>query len=479
MAVKLHERVAVRLSLAIVVVVLVTAVTVATLVLHDEKRMFRQNLRVRALQLGEIMSRQVLEPLLYEEYYTLHELITSYLSARDALLVYGELYDDKGEQILSREKFTVRRPPVTLTQYSGNQPVFLRDVQDSGRRHPMDLMVPVGNDRIGVVGYLRLGISVEPLLTTLARSRQQVWAVTTLIAILGSLAGLWMAKGLISPVLLLNQAAHRVGEGNLGMEIPETGIGEIRELSLTFNTMSRRLKELVDEITAAQENLVRTEKLYALGEFSTGLAHEIKNPLTSIKMLIQRAGEEELPLEGEDLEVIIEEIDRIDDTVTRFLRSARQSDIQVTRLDFNAIVRDVLAITRPKLDKSGVELITELDSELAPVQVDEAGIKQVLLNGILNALQAMPKGGRLKVRTWVDHGELHCAIVDNGIGISDTDLRHIFDPFFTTKEEGTGMGLAVAWNIARQHGGRLEIDSAPARGTTLTLVLPYGSTADC
>lgn len=479
MAVRFHERIAIRLSLAIVIIVLVTAVTVATLVLRDEERILQQDLRVRALQLGEIMSRQVLEPLLYEEDYTLHELITSYLAARDVFLVYGELYNEQGKQILAREKVPVPREPVDLAEYTGERPKFLRDVKQGSSLAPMDLVVPISSSKIGVVGYLRLGISVEPLIRTIYASKRKVWAVTAVIAVIGSLAGLWMARALLYPVLLLNQAALKVGEGNLGMEIRESGVGEIRELSVTFNTMSRRLKELVDEITAAQENLVRTEKLYALGEFSTGLAHEIKNPLTSIKMLIQRAGEQEEALEGKDLEVIRAELDRIDHTVTRFLRSARQSDIAVTHTDINSLVEDVLAITRPKIEKSGVVIAKELEQDIAPVQVDASGIRQILMNGILNALQAMDGGGQLTISTGVDGKELRCTIADTGCGISDEHLKHVFDPFFTTKEDGTGMGLAVAWNVAQQHGGRLDIVSSENKGTTFILVLPYDNPAHC
>lgn len=476
MAVRFRERIAIRLSLAIVVVVLVTAVTVVTLVLRDERYILQHDLRVRALQLGEIISRQVLEPLLYEEDYAIHELIGSYIAARDAFLVYGELYNEQGEKILAREKMAVPRKSITIDEYKGSEPTFLRDVKQSSNHEPMDVVIPVLSSQIGVVGYLRLGISVEPLLKTIAASRRKVWAVTAAIAIFGSLAGLWMARALIYPVLLLNQAAHKVGEGNLGMEIKEAGIGEIRELGITFNTMSRRLKELVDEITAAQENLVRTEKLYALGEFSTGLAHEIKNPLTSIKMLIQRAGEEEEALEGEDLEVILDELERIDRTVSRFLHSARQSDIEVSQTDIGTLIDDVLAITRPNIEKSGVRIIRQTAENLVPVQVDPSGIKQILMNGLLNALQAMESGGVLTITTDVYGEELRCTITDTGCGISEEHLKRIFDPFFTTKEDGTGMGLAVAWNIARQHGGRLEITSKENEGTSFILIIPYDDT---
>jgi signal transduction histidine kinase len=320
---------------------------------------------------------------------------------------------------------------------------------------------------------------VQPLYKTLQTSQQKVWAVTGVIVIIGILAALWMARQLISPILLLNRAAHRVGEGDFGMAIPDKGVGEIGELATTFNTMSHQLKEQVNAIRSAQENLVRTEKLYALGEFSTGLAHEIKNPLTSIKMLIQRAGEQDEALEGEDLEVIIEELDRIDYTVSRFLRSARQSEMAFTETDINALVEDVLAITGPKIEKSGVHIKKILEEDLLPLQVDGSSIKQILMNGILNALQAMPSGGELSIRTSRIDNELHCTISDTGDGISEKNLKHIFDPFFTTKEDGTGMGLAVAWNIAQQHGGRLDIVSRERVGTSLILILPYDKPAHC
>jgi signal transduction histidine kinase len=474
-----YNRIAVRLSVSIVAVVVVTALSVATLILHDEKHVLQEDLRIRALQLGEILPQQLLEPLLYDEYYALYSLIQSYLESKERFLIYGEIYNDQGELILAREREPVERKPIASFDLAREQAVFLRDFTDASKEHPLDLLIPISSKQLGVAGYLRLGISVQPLFKTLQTSRQKVWALTGVIVIIGILAALWMARQLISPIPLLNRAAHRVGEGDFGVAIPEKGVGEIGELATTFNTMSHQLKELVTAIRSAQENLVRTEKLYALGEFSAGLAHEIKNPLTSIKMLIQRAGEQGEPLQGEDLEVIVEEIDRIDYTVSRFLRSARQSEMAFSETDINRLVEDVLAITRPKIEKSGVHIEKTLDAHLDPLQVDGHSIKQVLMNGILNALQAMPSGGKLSISTSLIDNALQCTITDTGDGISEANLKHIFDPFFTTKEDGTGMGLAVAWNIAQQHGGRLDIVSREHEGTSLILILPYDNSAHC
>jgi signal transduction histidine kinase len=455
------------------VTVLITAVAVASLVLRDEQQILQDDLRARAIQLGEILSNQIIEPLLYQEDYKLHELFSTYLSARDTLLVYGEVYNDKGEKLFAkgREEIVIQRVDPSLL--ASDKFVVLRDVDASSNDHPLDILMPIISTKIGTIGYLRLGFSVNYLLKTILASKQNVWAVTILIAVAGTFTGLWMARSLFRPILLLNQAAHEVGRGNLGVLVPERGIGEIRELGLTFNTMSLRIKQLVDEITAAQENLVRTEKLYALGEFATGLAHEIKNPLTSIQMLIQRASEQEEAVQGEDLKVIIDEISRIDATVSQFLHLARQTHIQTGKADFNSLVEDVLAITRLKIEKSGISIDKRLADNLLPIQIDAAGIKQILLNGLLNALQSMQHGGKLTITTNREANTLKCTINDTGCGITEENLKYIFDPFFTTKENGTGMGLSVAWNIAQKHKGNLDIVSEVNTGTTLILTLPY------
>ena len=478
-AVQWYDRIAIRLSFSIVLVILVTAVTIASLILHDEKNTLEHDLRIRARQLGEIMAGQAVEPLLYEENFTLYTLIQSYLNIPDSILLYGSIYNKHGTVLISEKKASFNGEIAALPNPPPKTPVFQFDIEEWLAEKPADLLLPIIAHKTDVIGYLRLGVSVHPLVDTLKLARHKVWVATIAISFFGILAGLWVARILIRPVLLINTAARRMGEGDLEQEIQTTGVGEIRQLAMTFNRMSGLLKEQIATIKAAQENLVRTEKLYALGEFSAGLAHEIKNPLTSIKMLMQRASEEEEPLCDEDIDVIIQELDRIDGTVSRFLQGVRPSELTFKVMDINRIISDVVAITRTKIEKSGVRLETELSPELLPLQLDSASIKQIFLNGILNALQAMPGGGILTITTGIRENELHCVLSDTGCGIATENLKNIFDPFFTTKEEGTGMGLTVAWNIAHQHGGHLDIVSQLNQGTSLILVLPYDKTPHC
>ncbi|MCE1274344.1 MAG: ATP-binding protein, partial [Chlorobiales bacterium] len=398
---------------------------------------------------------------------------------QDSILSYGNIYNKHGTLILSEKKASFKGEIAALPNPPPKTPVFQFNIEQWSAENPADFLLPVIAHKTDVIGYLHLGVSVSPLIDTLKLARHKVWIATTAISFFGILSGLWLARILIRPVLLINNAAWRMGGGDFEQEIQATGVGEIRQLAVTFNRMSDLLKKQIATIKAAQENLVRTEKLYALGEFSAGLAHEIKNPLTSIKMLMQRAGEEEEPLCDEDIDVIIEELDRIDSTVTRFLQGVRPSELTFKATDINRIILDVVAITRTKIEKSGIKLETNLCSGLLPLQLDSASIKQIFLNGILNALQAMPGGGVLKIATSISGDELFCVLSDTGCGIAPENLKNIFDPFFTTKEEGTGMGLTVAWNIAHQHGGRLDIVSELNQGTSLILVLPYDKTAHC
>ena len=187
MVLRWYDRIAVRLSVSIVAVIVVTALSVATLILRDEKRILQEDLRIRALQLGEIMPRQLIEPLLYEEDYALYSLIQSYLESKESFLVYGEIYSDQGELILSRERERIVRKPIASFDLARKQAVFLQDFTEADKDNPLDLLIPISSKQLGVVGYLRLGISVQPLFNTLQTSRQKVWAVATVIVIIGIL----------------------------------------------------------------------------------------------------------------------------------------------------------------------------------------------------------------------------------------------------------------------------------------------------
>lgn len=235
------------------------------------------------------------------------------------------------------------------------------------------------------------------------------------------------------------------------------------------------LRGKVEELEQAQGQLVQAAKLAAVGELAAQVAHEINNPLTSVlgfaSLLL-----EELPPDSplrEDARLILSEAGRARDIVRDLLDFSRQRPFFPQTCDLNTVLRQVVALVRLQ----GVLGIT-IDEQYAPdlplVEVDPARIKQVFLNLISNALQAMPRGGVLVLRTQAGPHEVRASVTDTGTGIPREHLGRIFEPFFTTRSEagGTGLGLAVSLGIVRQHGGDIEVQSEVGRGSTFTVRLP-------
>ncbi|HEX8993386.1 MAG TPA: ATP-binding protein [Anaerolineales bacterium] len=231
----------------------------------------------------------------------------------------------------------------------------------------------------------------------------------------------------------------------------------------------------------AESRLVQAAKLVAVGEMAAGIAHELNNPLTTV-MGFSELILEEMPADAPhhaDVELVLQEAIRARGVVRRLLDFARQGERARARCDLNEIVEDVLALTRHFIHTSGVQLDAVFQRDMPWVSVDSNQMKQVFLNLIHNAIQAMPTGGNLRLRTEMRRKDGRdwavASIQDSGIGISPKDLDRIFEPFYTTRgtHGGTGLGLSVTYGIVTDHGGTIEVDSEPSEGSTFTVWLPY------
>jgi len=455
------------------VVVIATALTVASVILSEEQKTLENHLEIRALQLGEIMSKQMIEPLLYEELYTIYSLFESYIKSADSIIVYAEAYDPEGKFLLNSVQ-TVSSDKLSgeLSSYR-TKAGFVNLSGAISEGGAFDLIYPVTTQNLGLIGYLRLGITPAHLLSTLENIKNKILKLTVIIVLSGILVGLLMARRIIQPILILNRAVLQLEEETLGEDIEVLGIGEVRELTSSFNKMSRKLRDSVETMKTAQNNLVRKEKLYVLGEFSASLAHEIKNPLTPIKMLIQRAHDQHEPLEGGDLDVINDELKRIDTIVSQFLGYARITEPHLEKIDINMLLQDVLVLSQSKIKNSKIELILDLNSTPLMVSINPDSLKQVMINLILNAVQAMPGGGILKLITRGEEDGIKVEVNDSGIGMTEEQLEKAFDPFFTTKQDGTGLGLSIILSIIENHHGSIDLFSEANRGTRVLVRLPY------
>ncbi|WP_027716186.1 nitrogen regulation protein NR(II) [Desulfuromonas sp. TF] len=234
-----------------------------------------------------------------------------------------------------------------------------------------------------------------------------------------------------------------------------------------------KLRAQADLILEIEEQLRRADRLAALGELSAGMAHEIRNPLGSIRGTaeILREGIDPADRRHEFAGILIKEVDRLNRVVQDFLDFARPAPVERGRVDINEALRELLVLTRQQTVKSGVR-VELLPGDLPKVPGDREQLKQACLNLLLNALQAMPAGGLLTIATTPLDGEVQVRFADTGQGIPPESLEKIFNPFFTTRQEGTGLGLAITHRIVQGHGGRIEVASRIGEGTTFTMVLP-------
>lgn len=283
------------------------------------------------------------------------------------------------------------------------------------------------------------------------------------------LLGVLASRRITRPVEALTAAARRLAGGEKGAQARVSAGGELGELVRTFNGMSGELERTTSK-------LIASERIAAWQEVARRLAHEIKNPLTPIRMSLETlsaAHRERSPhfdgLFEESAGMVLEEVERLRKIVDEFSRFARLPRPQLEVAALDVLVPNVLQLysTPP----AGIEL-TQSHERGVMAAVDRDQLAQVLINLVKNAAEAMPAGGTIQVRTRARPDEVTIEVEDSGPGLSPELRERIFEPYVTTKPDGSGLGLALSARICQEHGGRLEVDSPPGRGATFRVVLP-------
>ena len=288
--------------------------------------------------------------------------------------------------------------------------------------------------------------------------------VTGLVALISHLIG----RNLTNPIKVLVDSTTRVATGNLDEQCELKTHDEIGDLAAAFNQMTRDLKQSSDQ-------LIQAERLATAGKMSASFAHEIRNPLSSMRMLAQMLMQKPEMSEEQhqqSLRYILEEIERIDTIVKGLMDFARPAALALTQQPLTPVLQAVLALMAANLAHHKIQLVLDLLPETPEIQFDSDKLKQAFMNVVLNAMEAMPQGGVLKVSTTIDEDRVGIKVVDSGVGISAEDLAHLFEPFFTKKTRGTGLGLANVKRIFEEHGGNVEIESTLGEGTTVLMWLP-------
>jgi two-component system, NtrC family, sensor kinase len=355
-----------------------------------------------------------------------------------------------------------------------------------------------------VLGVLDTNVSLARADANLRESSIRMLAYTVFaVMLIAVLTGIFVWRVVHIPVKKLKNGTERLTHGQLGYQLDIVSRDELGELALSFNEMSRQLREAREETDAwaqmlearvddktrelkhAHQQVMQAEKMASIGKLAATVAHEINNPLSGIltyaKLLrkwLDRDGwsaERREEVRG-SLELIESESRRCGDIVRNLLTFSRSAPMNLQWADLNQVVDRCVRLVQHQTDLNNVQLQPQLAEDLPQVQCDPAQIEQLLLALMMNAIDALPHGGNLWVRSRMvpEISSVQLEVQDDGVGISEEILPDLFEPFFTTKEKGhgVGLGLAISKGVAERHRGRIDVESKLGQGTKFTITLP-------
>jgi len=408
----------------------------------------------------------------------LHSILESSVYAKQ--LTYAAIVDRDGKAIAHSDASLVGMTmPVyddSATVLGRGQLALIREVYTTGGKI-FEIRRPLLLDG-KEFGSIRVGVSTLLIRADLDKNLQPVLIAVIAIVAGSSVIALLLAQVLLRPIHVIRSGISRLGRGEFGVMVDLPRDDEFAELGQFFNAVSARLSA---DRSHASPQTIDTEdalkKLTAVTRLSAGIAHELKNPLNAavihLELLKQHFAEHADSSAADHVAVIAAQMRRLDEVVQGFLRFIRPENLRLDVVSVASLVDSILPIVKAEADHNRVELDIDVPAELPDVRVDSGMMQQALLNLAINACQAMPDGGRLRLAASAASGnrvEIVCE--DTGVGIAPENLEKIFNLYFTTKEGGSGIGLSMVYRTVQLHDGELEVQSTPGHGTTFRILLP-------
>lgn len=332
----------------------------------------------------------------------------------------------------------------------------------------------LGRDK-DLLGVLLVGNSQSDVVSLERRIRILAAGVVAIGLLIGLLLSWWGAARVTRPVRRLVEGAREVSSGNWGARVSVRGGGEMSQLATAFNRMTEDLSE-------QRAQLVQAERVAAWRELARRLAHELKNPLFPLQTTVEnlqrakdRGPEQFDEVFSESTGILLAEIDNLKTIVARFSDFARMPQPELASVNINEVVRGAVRLFEAQFSAVGRPPITpefHLAEDLPPIQADAAMLHRAIENLVLNAMDAMPAGGVLMLRTSHRAGEVDIEVSDTGMGLTPQECDRLFTPYYTTKLHGTGLGLAVVQSVVSDHGGRVSVESESGVGTSFHIHLP-------
>ncbi len=326
-----------------------------------------------------------------------------------------------------------------------------------------------------LMGVLLVGSSRRPLIELQRRVVSTAMLVGGAGIFVAVLASLWFTARVTRPVVSLAEAARRVAAGDLGTKVEVESSDELGELAASFNRMT-------EDLMQQKDRTLQAERVAAWRELARRLAHELKNPLFPLQVTVenlmrakQKSPEVFEEVFHEGTATLLAEINNLKTIIGRFSEFSRMPQPQRRPTQVNEVVRSVLRVFHAQLqnnDKNQITVRTELDEALPEISADPDLLHRALQNLVLNAIDAMPQGGDLTIRTATLANRVELSVSDTGAGLTEEECGRLFTPYYTTKQHGTGLGLAIVQSVVSDHGGKISVESTKEKRTTFRIELP-------
>jgi len=462
--------------------IFVTMGLVTLLGVSHERRSLYEAIESRARSIAEAVAVPITDALMYEELGLVTEtgLIDNYISEllnrHPDLLRYVVVTDRQGIVSYSNRWELLGKPfQRGLTQEAVAGGSQLERRTSSWGERILEVRTPL-HISTRFWGGLAMGFTLERVDREVVAIAKRMAVLALLLMLGNSILTAMYVETLIRPILSLHATMRRAGRGNFGVRALVRRYDEVGELANAFNGMMEELEEAREREKLQQSQLAHTEKMVALGTLAAGVAHEVNNPLAGILTCIEtmRANLKDEKLCDRYLDLVEDGIKRIEHTVQNLLDFSRPREVRPEPTAINHSLQHVVELVDYQLRKNKVEVEFQLDERNPIVLADHFQMEQLFLNLVLNAIQAMPGGGRLLLRSREVGGRVIVEVRDTGVGIPDEIRDRIFDPFFSTRGvgEGTGLGLAVSYGIVTAHGGKIQVESRVGAGSTFRVTLP-------
>jgi signal transduction histidine kinase len=395
-------------------------------------------------------------------------------------MLYGNLATGFSPQLLVEASGSVRQPeklaPLIERVQQQRQEVstllhWSEDAADDESIHA----IPLSGQDEQLLGVLLVGNTRRPYVELRNRIRSAALLAGSVGIVLAILFSGWAASRVTRPVEQLAGAAREVAAGNWNTRVPVNSADELGALAESFNRMTQ-------ELLQQREQLVQSERVAAWRELARRLAHELKNPLFPLQLTVEnlvRAREQSAEqfdeVFRESSSTLLAEIANLKAIISRFSEFSRMPQPQFQRVQLNEIVQNVARLLQAQLrsqESAMIECRLELAGALEPLAADADLLHRAFSNLALNAMDAMPQGGTLTLRTRQNRDRITVEIADTGAGLTAEECERLFTPYYTSKPHGTGLGLAIVQSVISDHGGRISVRSEPGHGTTFMIELP-------